>query len=85
MPAYPARETRKAYSVSRVWTNAGGLDVTRALLGRQRAEATALPNWVKPQLTKLVGGRALKFTYVEANTVYFSLIPKTHLPISKYT
>ena len=54
MPAYPARETRKAYSVSRVWTNAGGLDVTRALLGRQRAEATALPNWVKPQLTKLV-------------------------------
>jgi hypothetical protein len=23
-------------------------------LGRQRAEATALPNWVKPQLTKLV-------------------------------
>ena len=25
-----------------------------ALLGRQRAEATALPNWVKPQLTKLV-------------------------------
>jgi len=54
VPAYPARETRKAYSVSRVWTNAGGLDVTRALLGRQRAEATALPNWVKPQLTKLV-------------------------------
>ena len=28
--------------------------MTRALLGRQRAEATALPNWVKPQLTKLV-------------------------------
>jgi ATP-dependent DNA ligase len=54
VPAYPARETRKAYSVSRVWANAGGLDVTRALLGRQRAEATALPNWIKPQLTKLV-------------------------------
>jgi hypothetical protein len=29
VPAYPARETRKAYSVSRVWANAGGLDVTR--------------------------------------------------------
>jgi hypothetical protein len=54
VPAYPARETRKAYSVSRVWANAGGLDVTCALLGRQRAEASALPNWVKPQLTKLV-------------------------------
>src|SRR3984893_19488185 len=30
------------------------LDMTRAVLGRQRAEATALPNWVKPQLAKLV-------------------------------
>jgi ATP-dependent DNA ligase len=28
--------------------------VTRTLIGRQRAEAAALPNWVKPQLTKLV-------------------------------
>jgi ATP-dependent DNA ligase len=28
--------------------------MTRAVLGRQRAEATALPNWVKPQLAKLV-------------------------------
>jgi len=54
VPAYAARETRKAYSVSRVWANASGLDVTRALSGRQQAEATALPNWVKPQLTKLV-------------------------------
>jgi len=29
-------------------------DVTRALGGRRRAEATALPGWIKPQLTKLV-------------------------------
>src|SRR5215469_6322051 len=26
----------------------------RLLSGRRRAEATALPNWIKPQLTKLV-------------------------------
>src|SRR4029077_11380842 len=53
-PAYLARETRKAYSVSRASATASGLDMTRAVLGRQRAEATALPNWVKPQLAKLV-------------------------------
>src|SRR5438067_10365332 len=29
--------------------------MTRSLAGRQRGEATALPAWVKPQLTKLVG------------------------------
>jgi ATP-dependent DNA ligase len=29
--------------------------MTRSLAGSRRAEATALPNWVKPQLTKLVG------------------------------
>jgi len=29
-------------------------DVTRALGGRRRAEATALPGWIKPQLSKLV-------------------------------
>jgi hypothetical protein len=28
--------------------------VTRTLVGSRRAEATALPDWVKPQLTKLV-------------------------------
>jgi ATP-dependent DNA ligase len=28
--------------------------MTRSLAGRRNAEATALPNWVKPQLTKLV-------------------------------
>ena len=28
--------------------------MTRPLVGRPRAEATALPGWVKPQLTKLV-------------------------------
>ena len=28
--------------------------MTRSLAGRRRAEATALPGWVKPQLTKLV-------------------------------
>jgi hypothetical protein len=53
VPAYPARETRKAYSFSRVWANAGGLDVTRRCWesnGRRRL----LPNWVKPQRTKLV-------------------------------
>jgi ATP-dependent DNA ligase len=31
-----------------------GLDMTQSLAGRRRAEATALPNWIKPQLTKLV-------------------------------
>jgi hypothetical protein len=29
-------------------------DVARPLGGRRRAEATALPGWIKPQLTKLV-------------------------------
>jgi len=29
--------------------------MTRSLTGSRRAEATALPSWVKPQLTKLVG------------------------------
>ena len=29
-------------------------DMTRSLTGRRRIEATALPSWVKPQLTKLV-------------------------------
>jgi bifunctional non-homologous end joining protein LigD len=29
-------------------------DVTRSLTGRRRAEALALPDWIKPQLTKLV-------------------------------
>jgi bifunctional non-homologous end joining protein LigD len=29
-------------------------DMTRSLSERRRAEATALPDWVKPQLTKLV-------------------------------
>src|SRR5580693_6423755 len=28
--------------------------MTRSLVGSRRAEATALPSWVKPQLTKLV-------------------------------
>jgi bifunctional non-homologous end joining protein LigD len=28
--------------------------MTRSLAGNRRAEATALPNWVKPQLTRLV-------------------------------
>ena len=28
--------------------------MTRSLAGGRRAEATALPNWIKPQLTKLV-------------------------------
>ena len=28
--------------------------MVRSLAGRQRGEATALPGWVKPQLTKLV-------------------------------
>src|ERR1700716_4169292 len=28
--------------------------MTRSLAGERRAEATALPSWVKPQLTKLV-------------------------------
>src|SRR4029077_7214529 len=28
--------------------------MTRSLAGRRRAEATALPGWIKPQLTKLV-------------------------------
>jgi len=28
--------------------------MTRSLAGSRRAEATALPSWVKPQLTKLV-------------------------------
>jgi ATP-dependent DNA ligase len=28
--------------------------MTRSLAGRRRAEATALPDWIKPQLTKLV-------------------------------
>jgi bifunctional non-homologous end joining protein LigD len=28
--------------------------MTRSLAGRQRGEATALPGWIKPQLTKLV-------------------------------
>ena len=28
--------------------------MTRSLTGRRRAEATALPDWIKPQLTKLV-------------------------------
>jgi ATP-dependent DNA ligase len=30
-------------------------DVTRSRAGRGRAEASALPEWAKPQLTKLVG------------------------------
>jgi hypothetical protein len=30
------------------------VDMTRSLAGRRNVEATALPNWVKPQLTKLV-------------------------------
>ena len=29
-------------------------DVTRSLGGRRRGDATALPGWIKPQLTKLV-------------------------------
>jgi ATP-dependent DNA ligase len=29
-------------------------DMTRSLAGGRRAEATALPSWIKPQLTKLV-------------------------------
>ena len=29
-------------------------DMTRSFEGRLRTEATALPDWVKPQLTKLV-------------------------------
>jgi ATP-dependent DNA ligase len=29
-------------------------DMARPLGGRRRAEVTALPNWIKPQLTKLV-------------------------------
>jgi ATP-dependent DNA ligase len=29
-------------------------DTARPLAGRRRAEATALPAWIKPQLTKLV-------------------------------
>jgi ATP-dependent DNA ligase len=29
-------------------------DAARPLAGRRRAEATALPGWIKPQLTKLV-------------------------------
>jgi bifunctional non-homologous end joining protein LigD len=29
-------------------------DVARPLGGGRRAEATALPGWIKPQLTKLV-------------------------------
>ena len=29
-------------------------DMARPLGGRRRAEATALPGWIKPQLTKLV-------------------------------
>jgi ATP-dependent DNA ligase len=28
--------------------------MTRSLAGRRRADATALPAWIKPQLTKLV-------------------------------
>jgi len=28
--------------------------MARSLTGRLRAEATALPGWIKPQLTKLV-------------------------------
>jgi ATP-dependent DNA ligase len=28
--------------------------MTRSLAGSRRAEATALPSWIKPQLTKLV-------------------------------
>src|SRR6476646_8451355 len=28
--------------------------MTRSLAGRRRIEATALPSWIKPQLTKLV-------------------------------
>jgi ATP-dependent DNA ligase len=28
--------------------------MTRSLAGRRRAEATVLPTWVKPQLTKLL-------------------------------
>src|SRR6516225_2671184 len=35
----------ETYSVSRAWASTGGLAVTRALIGRQRVEATALPNW----------------------------------------
>ena len=29
-------------------------DMERLLSGRRRAEATALPGWIKPQLTKLL-------------------------------
>jgi ATP-dependent DNA ligase len=29
-------------------------DLARPLGGRRRTEATALPSWIKPQLTKLV-------------------------------
>ena len=29
-------------------------DMARPLGGRRRTEATALPSWIKPQLTKLV-------------------------------
>jgi DNA ligase D-like protein (predicted ligase) len=33
---------------------AADAEMTRSLAGRMRAEATALPSWIKPQLTKLV-------------------------------
>src|SRR5215469_2223591 len=42
----------KTYSVSRAWASTGVFDVTRALIGRQRADATRRQRWALPHMSR---------------------------------